>query len=140
MDFVKKSLKIILVVAFILGLIVSAFIGYNAFYNEILGVTVGIVVSFVVQTLVYGIILTIIDIAETNNAILKALTNKDTASNSTSNVSPVNAFAKQEKAAENITVVTPVNENELNSKNSWVCSKCGNKNPNGTIFCAHCGK
>lgn len=109
LSFLKDALRGIIVVAFFLGLIGFAILGWN-FSEGPLGIILGIVIGFVVQTLFYGVTATIIDIADTNEEILEALKNNG----------------------------TTLNANPVKSENSWVCKKCGTTNPNATTICKNC--
>lgn len=121
LSFLKDAFRGIIVVAFFLGLIGFAILGWN-FSEGPLGIILGIVIGFVVQTLFYGVTAAIIDIADTNEEILKALTKQETTLKSISTNTAFNTTSSESVARKNI----------------WVCSKCGNTD--GTIVCAHCGK
>ena len=118
LSFLKDALKVIITISFILGLIVFGFLGYTIFelqwWDETLGIIVGVIVGFIIQTLSYGVIATIISIADTNEEILKALTKQGN------------------------TLKTVSNGNSVKGENSWVCSKCGTINPNATTICKNC--
>lgn len=124
-SFLRKSLGIILTISFIVGLVVSGIAGYvigdEIFWEGGLGLIIGIVVCIFIQSIVYGLIAVILDIADTNEKILKALT-------------------KQENTITNIVKNNTSDNSQETTKSTWVCSKCGNTNPDSTKFCTSCGK
>ena len=127
-SFLRKSLGIILTINFIVGLVVSGIVGYvigdEIFWEGGLGLIIGIVVCLFIQSIVYGLISVILDIADTNEGILKALN-------------------KQENTLKSISTNTASNTTSSESvagKNTWVCRNCGTTNPNATTICTYCKK
>jgi len=94
--------------------------------HPILGGFIGLVVGFVLDILIFGFISTIVNMDE-NLEYLRYNSSK------TGNTSGGNS------SGINLSNVSPINPTVINSADSWICKKCGERNPNTASSCKGCG-
>ena len=122
--FIRGALTTAICVLFFVGLVYGGILGEQVSRrlgsSTFLGILLGVGISFFIETISLGTIITIIVIAETNEAILEKLNELD---------------IPNKKAIENIS-----SKNIQPDNDSWLCPNCGSMNPEYTKICTNCGK
>ncbi|MBQ1591090.1 MAG: hypothetical protein II077_03505 [Treponema sp.] len=104
--------------------------GYYHDYGVIgcfLGLIAGLMIGIVVGILAFGFFATIIHISESCDTMIRKLDS-------------LNYYQKD--FAQNVTSAVAGNKGSSgnNSSDVWVCPKCGETNPAGTMLCGKCGQ
>ncbi len=94
----------------------------------LIGLVIGLFLGIISGILSFGFFATVIHISETCDGMVTRLDRLYSSQNNfAQNVSA--AVSNEQKSAENSSL-----------SKVWVCSKCGESNPSGTMFCRKCGK
>ena len=151
LDFLRKGLGKVIAVLFVLSMIGTGITGGiilyltfdNFFYNDfvnllgfILGAGIGVLISALIGILTYGLVATIINIADITEKINYQLSK---ISNKLDNLSAISTNNSTTISTNNSTTDSTNNSTTDSTNDSWVCKKCGETNY-GNIICSKCGR
>lgn len=126
LDFLRKGLGKVITVLFVLTVIGSAIVG--GFVLEIPGLILGALIGVIISIFTYGLVATIINIADITEKMNYQLSK---ISNKLDNLSAI--------STNNSTTISTNNSTTDSTNDSWVCKKCGETNYGNTI-CSKCGR
>ena len=139
-DKFASAITFFFVVAVILCTICGGISGYTigkalgGYYNNyggigcLIGLAIGLFLGIISGILSFGFFATIIHISETCDGIASKLYRLCSSQNNL--VQNVSAAVSNDKSSSENTSLS----------NIWVCTKCGESNPVGTMVCRKCGK
>lgn len=129
-DKFASAITFFFVVAVILCTICGGISGYSIgkALGCLIGLAIGLFLGIISGILIYGFFATIIHISETCDGMARKLDR---------------LYSSQNNLAQNVSA--SVSNDKSSSENTslsniWVCSKCSESNPVGTLFCRKCGK